>query len=187
MQRKLILILSSLLILFSFDGFSQTTPAQSVHPKMDKYYPRPQKTQVLDNNADTSSVIPAPARPVTQTSPAPVMTTSPPSNNTVVNQAPAVTPTTPATVEPQIQTGPAVTSTPVTVAPSNTTVTNSNTVTAPAAVTVNKHVQPKQVSQTSSYVDPSSLFTTRLGSSAPQYDTWQKNNDGAGSVSSQSK
>lgn len=187
MQRKLILILSSLLILFSFGGFGQTAPAESVHPKMDKYYPRPQKTQVLDNNVDTSSEIPAPARAVTQSPSAPVMTTSPPGNNTAVSPAPVVNPTTPTPVEPKIDAGPAVTSTPVTVAPSNTTVTNSNTVSSPATVTVNKPVQPKQTSQTSSYVDPASLFTTRLGSSAPQYNTWQKNNDGAGSVSSQSK
>ena len=187
MKRKVILILSSLFVMISFQSFSQTTTTESAHPKMDKYYPRPQKTQVLDNNADTSSVIPAPARPIAQTSPAPVMTTAPASNNTVVNPATAVTPTAPpAPVEPQIQAGPAVTSTPVTVEPSNTTVSNSNTVTTPSAVTVNKPVQ-KIVPQTAPYVDPASLFTTRLGSSAPQYNTWEKNNDGTGSVTTQSK
>lgn len=188
MQRKVILMISSSLLVFSLQGFSQTTtPAKSLHPKMDKYYPQAQKTQVLNNNADTSAVIPAPIRPVTQASPAPSMTVAPVSQNTVVNPAPAVKPNMPAPAEAETPPAPAVTSTPVNVEPSNTTVTNSNTVTTPAAVTVNKPVQTVPETQVSNYVDPASLFTTRLGSSSPQYDTWKKNDNGAGSVTTQSK
>ncbi|HSN08217.1 MAG TPA: hypothetical protein VLS85_04220 [Hanamia sp.] len=189
MQRKVIWMMSSLLVVFSLQSFSQTTtPSKSLHPKMDKYYPRPQNTQVLNNNADTSAVIPAPVRPVTQASPAPSMTVAPASSqSTVVNPAPAVKPNMPAPAEAETPPAPAVTSTPVNVEPLNTTVTNSNTVTTPAAVTVNKPAQTVPATPASNYVDPASLFTTRLGSSSPQYDTWKKNDNGAGSVTTQSK
>ncbi len=179
---KIIKLPVLLLLLFSSNGFAQTTP--SLHPKMDKYYPQAQKTQVLDNNADTSALIPAPARPVTQASPAPSVTTAPVSQNSVVNSAPAVKPNIPAPAESE--TPPAVTSTPVTIAPSNTMVNNSTTVKTPAAVTLNKPVQ-QVVPQSTTPFDPASLFTTRLGSSSPQYDTWQKNDNGAGSVTTHSK
>ena len=188
MQHNLILIGSMMLVFFSLSAFGQTTaPTKSAHPLMDKYYPRPQKTQVLDNNADTTSAFPTPTRPVTQTSPTPVLTTAPTSNNTVVNPAPALTPSTPAPVEPEIQAGPTVTSTPVSVESANTTISNSNTVTTPAAITVNKPVQQPMATKAAPETDPSSLFTTRLGSSAPEYNTWEKNNDGEGSVTTSPK
>ena len=188
MQRKVIWIISSLLVVFSLKGLSQTTnPPKSLHPKMDKYYPRPQNTQVLNNNADTSAVVPSPATPVRQSSPVPSVTTAPVSQNTVINHAPEVKPDLPAPAESETPPTQPVTATPVNLTPSNTTVNNSSTVTKPAAVAVNKPVQPVTAPQTSNYVDPASLFTTRLGSSAPQYDTWKKNDNGAGSVTTQSK
>ncbi len=184
MQHKLVFIFCSVLALVSMQAVSQTIDTlKSVHPKMDKYYPQPPKIRVI-YATDSNSV--TPTRPVTQVQPAPVMTTAPASQNTVVNSAPEVTPTPPA--ETEIPPSPAVTSTPVTVEPSNTTVDNSNTVTKPAAVTINKPpIQAAPTAPTSNYVDPSSLFTTRLGSSSPQYDTWKKNDDGAGSVTTHSK
>ncbi len=185
MQNKLILIISSVLFFISMQASSQVVDTvKSVHPKMDKYYPQPVKTRIIyaaDSNQTT------PAKPVTQVQPAPSMTNAPVSQSTVVNPAPAVKANTPPAIEGETPPAPAVTSTQVNVEPSNTTVTNSNTVTTPAAITVNKPVQPKPAAQGSPYVDPASLFTTRLGSSSPQYDTWEKNNNGAGSVTSQSK
>lgn len=181
MQHKLILLTGVLMIAFSIQSFGQDSATNSAHPKMDKYYPRPQNTQILNNNAETTT----PAKPFTPTSPAPVMTTAPASDNTVVSPAPTVTPTITQPAEPQIQTGPAVTSTPVSVEPTNTNVNSSNSVTAPTAVTVTAPA-PKIVSQPKAPPEPP-YMDTRLGSSSPQYDTWKKNNNGAGSVTTQSK
>ncbi len=182
MHRTLRLIFVSVFALFSIEATSQIIDTvKSAHPKMDKYYPQPLKTHII-YAADSNSA--NPTSPVTRVQSAPSMTKAPVTQNTVVSPAPQVKQTLPAPVVPP---APAVTSTPVSVEPSNTTVTNSNTVTTPAAVTVNKPVQPRPVPQSSTYVDPESLFTTRLGSSAPQYDTWKKNDDGAGSVTTQSK
>ena|SRR5690242_8115219 len=186
MQRKLIFLFFTLLALISIRASSQVTidTVKSVHPKMDKYYPQPLKTRVIyaaDSNTKSTP------KPITQVQPAPTMTTAPATQNTVVNPAPQVQQTLPAPSEPETTPAPAVTSTPVAVEPSNTTVNNTTTVTNPAAVTVNKPVQPKPVATTSHYVDPASLFTTRLGSSSPQYDTWEKNNNGAGAVTTHSK
>lgn len=183
MQHKLICLTGALLIFFSIPGFGQDSASQSAHPKMDKYYPRPQKTQILDNNSETYT----PAKPITPASPAPVMTAPPAPNNTVVNPAPVVTPTTPAPVpvEPQIETGPAVTSTPVTVEPTNTAVNSPDSVSGPVTVTATVP-PPKTIPKPSAPPAPP-YIDTRLGSSAPQYDTWEKNNNGAGSVTTQSK
>ncbi|HEU5053156.1 MAG TPA: hypothetical protein VFT78_08585 [Hanamia sp.] len=186
MQNKLILIIGVVLIFFSMQASSQITidTVKSVHPKMDKYYPQPLKTRVIyaaDSNTKSTP------KPITQVQPAPTMTTTPTTQNTVVNPAPQVQQTLPSPSEPETTPAPAVTSTPVAVEPSNTTVNNTTTVTTPAAVTVNKPVQPKPAPAVSHYVDPASLFTTRLGSSSPQYDTWEKNNNGAGSVTTNSK
>lgn len=184
MQRTLILIFGSVFALISIPATSQNIDTvKSVHPKMDKYYPQPLKTRIV-YAADSNSA--NPTRPVTQVRPAPSLI-APVTQNTVLNPAPQVKQTLPAPVEQETPPAPSVTSTPVTIEPSNTTVTSSNTVTTPAAVTVNKPVQPKPTPQSAKYVDPSSLFTTRLGSSSPQYNTWEKNDDGAGSVSTQSK
>ena len=182
MQQKLILLFGLLMIVFSIKSFGQDSTTKSAHPRMDKYYPRPQQTQVLNNNAEPFT----PAKPITQSSPAPVMATAPVANNTVVNPAaPTVTPTIPTPAEPQIDAGPAVTSTPVTVEPSSTKLNSSTSVSAPAAVTVTAPV-PKVVIIPKG-PPPPPYMDTRLGSSSPQYDTWEKNNNGAGSVTTQSK
>lgn len=178
--------MSSLLVVFSLKGFSQTTnPTKSLHPKMDKYYPQAQKTQILDANADTSSEITT-AKPVTSAGNAPVMTTTPAVTDKVVQPKPTVTPAIPQAPEPEMPTTPAVTSTPVSVDTAAARTASSTTISKPAAVTVNAPVQ-KPAPQPAPGVTPSSLFTTRLGSSSPQYDTWKKNDDGAGSVTTQSK
>lgn len=189
MQRKVIWMIGSLLVVFSLQGFSQTkttTTIPSLHPKMDKYYPQAQKTQTIYNNPDTIKVM-APAKPVTTTNNAPVMTTAPVTTDNVVQPKPTVTPTVPQQApEPEMPTTSAVTNTPVSIDTTNTITTSSNTISKPATVTVNAPVQ-KTAPQPASGVTPSSLFTTRLGSSSPQYDTWKKNDNGAGSVTTHSK
>ena len=181
MKCKLILLVGFLLIVFSMQSFGQDSAFKSSHPKMDKYYPRPQKTQELNNNAESFTS----AKPITPTSQAPVMATAPASNNKVVSPAPTVIANTPPTQEPQIQTAPAITSTTVSVEPPNTNINSSNSVSAPATVIVTTPVQ-KIVPQPKAPPSPP-YMDTRLGSSSPQYDTWEKNNNGAGSVTTQSK
>lgn len=181
MQSNLTILIVLFLISISFQSLGQDSAVKSLHPKMDKYYPRPQKTQVL-NTPDYST----PAKPVTNITPAPVMATAPASNNPVVAAAPSVTPTTPAAKEPQsVPTAPAVTSTPVSVEPTNASVSPSDSLSAPAMVTVTAPAQ-KVVSQPKE-PPPPPYMDTRLGSSSPQYNTWEKNNNGAGSVTTQSK
>jgi hypothetical protein len=62
-------------------------------------------------------------------------------------------------------------------------VNDTTIINQPATVTQTIPVQkaiPQQV--------PSEIYRdTRLGSSTPQYDTWKKNNNGAGSVTTHSK
>ncbi len=189
MQRKVIWMISSSLVVFSLQGFSQTTTTiPSSHPKMDKYYPQAQKTQTIYDNPDTIKVM-APAKPVTTTNNAPVMTTAPVTTDNVVQPKSNVTPTIPQQApEPVMPTTSAITNTSVSVDTAATRTVSSNTISKPATVKINKPpVQVAPAAPTSNYVDPSSLFTTRLGSSSPQYDTWKKNDDGAGSVTTQSK
>jgi hypothetical protein len=185
MQRKVILMISSSLLVFSLQGFSQTTtPAKSLHPKMDKYYPQAQKTEMI-RNPDTI-VVTAPSKPITTTTNAPVMTTAPVATDNMVQPKPSVTPTIPQAPEPEMPTTSAVTSIPVSVDTANSPTTSSTTISKPSTVTVNAPVQ-KPAPQPAPGVTPSSLFTTRLGSSSPQYDTWKKNSNGAGSVTTNPK
>jgi hypothetical protein len=177
MLRKLFLLMGVLLIIFSIQSFGQDSTIKSLHPKMDKYYPRPQKQVVRE--------FPVPTKPVTQASSAPVMANGPVSNDNLVSPAPKVEPNAPAPVEPQIETAPAMTSTPVTVENSNTNLNPSNTVTTPSAVTVTAPA-PKVVPKPKT-PPPPPYMDTRLGSSSPQYNTWEKNNNGAGSVTTNSK
>ncbi|HVZ95847.1 MAG TPA: hypothetical protein VG847_03155, partial [Chitinophagaceae bacterium] len=56
-------------------------------------------------------------------------------------------------------------------------------VTKPTVIT---NTTPVQQTQQKSY-DPNSLYDTRLGSSSPQYDTYEKNSYGAGTVTTSPK
>jgi len=66
--------------------------------------------------------------------------------------------------------------------PSITTTTSINKTTT---VTVQAPAQKIQVQPTQP--PPSPYMDTRLGSSTKQYDTWEKNNNGAGSVTTSPK
>ena len=139
MRNKFFNLAVILLLLFSLQGFSQTTE-KSKHPLLDKYYPQ------LQNN-DTNKAVTTQIKPAPETKTTPVVTS--------------------ATV-PALTTSPAM----------NTT----TSINKPTTVTV----QPPPVQKVPA--QPGSLYReTRLGSSTPQYDTWEKNNNGAGSVTTSPK
>lgn len=151
MQNKIIKLLLTFVVLFSLQGFSQTTK-KSNHPLLDKYYPQKQGT-------DTNKTIITQVNPLPETKPAPI-----------VNTAPAVTITPATTTVHAVTTAPAV--------------TIIHTVNKPVTVTTPVPVQNKVQTQSA----PAPLYMdTRLGSSSKLYDTWEKNNNGAGSVTTSPK
>ncbi|MEO8821451.1 MAG: hypothetical protein ABI267_05380 [Ginsengibacter sp.] len=168
MQVRIIKLIISFFILFPLSGFSQET--ESDHPKMDKYYPRPAEEKPIANPVTTAQ---------------PVMTNTPLVNNNNTVQPNTVQVPKPAErpAQPPMPIGSAVTSTPVTAETPKLGVNNTTTIDQPAAVTQTTPVQ-KAVPQP----PPAVIYNdNRLGSSSPQYDTWKKNNDGAGSVTTQTK
>jgi cytoskeletal protein RodZ len=164
MQNKIITLLISFVVLFSLQGFSQT-PEKSNHPLLDKYYPQKQ-------NTDTNKTVTTATKPVPETNAAPPVATTPVVTPAVITTtAPAVITTTTVSTSPA-----AVTATPaVATAPA---VNKPDTVTTRLPVQAKVQTQPAPTPQ---------LFDTRLGSSSPLYDTWKKNNNGAGSVTTSPK
>ena len=133
------------------------TVQKSEHPLLDKYYPRKQ-------NTDTNKTITTQIKPVPETKPA-----SPITNKSVDNK-PTITARVPVEEPaPETKTSPAVT---------DTLAVNKPTITSLAPV--QKKVQPQPLPATP-YID------TRLGSSSKLYDTYEKNNNGAGSVTTSPK
>lgn len=177
-MQKLVLLFGIIFTVVSSQTFGQDSTIKSVHPKMDKYYPRPQEAPKLNNEAAT------PASPALPSQRTPTIINQP-SNNTVVSPSPSIVPNEQATEMPAIEAGPAVTNTPVTVQPSDTKLNASNSVTAPPSVTVTVPA-PKVISKPKAPPEPP-YMDTRLGSSSPQYNTWEKNNNGAGSVTTNPK
>jgi hypothetical protein len=162
MRSKFINLLVILILLLSLQGFSQTTE-KSKHPLLDKYYPRIE-------NTDTSKAVSTQIKPMpTTTAPAVTTTIIPTVTTTPV---PAVTFTT----EPgeTTTTVPAMTTTPA--------MTSTTSINKPTTVTVQAPVQKVQTQPS-----PPPYMDTRLGSSTKQYDTWEKNNNGAGSVTTSPK
>ncbi len=188
MHLRKIRLLFTFVVLFSLRGFSQTD--QSDHPLLDKYYPQPKKDTskaiVKENQPPSPKPDVFPAAPVAKQSP----TILPPVTKTVIAE--------------EINTQ-AVTNTPT--QPSITSTKNTNT--APlATVTSLEKPQPVIKSDTATVVKPSPIVTvkapvkevlqprspapppymdTRLGSSTKQYDTYEKNSNGAGSVTTSPK
>lgn len=166
MQNKTLRLLVTFVVLFSLGGFSQTTE-NSTHPLLDKYYP--QKKSVDTNKTVTTQINPVPVtNPMPVTKPVPVTKPAPEANlvsetKPEIKQEPE---TKPVSVTKPV---PAVTDTTAINKPINT----------PVAVPVPKKVQTRPA--TAPYNE------NRLGSSTPQYDTWEKNNNGAGSVTTSPK
>ena len=179
MQHKIIKLTLTFVLLCSLQGFSQTTE-KSEHPLLDKYYPR---------NTDTPKAATTQINPEPETKPAPTITNTvvpatptAPAITTTVAPAVPTAPVMPATAEPaEVPTGISSVTTPtVTAQPAMTT----------ATTTINKPtmVAPKIPTQKiSSQPPPPPYRDTRLGSSTKQYDTWEKNSNGAGSVTTSPK
>lgn len=153
----MITLLSIFIVLFSLHGFSQATE-KSDHPLLDKYYPR---AQVIDTNKTVGTQISSSTKtkPISATS----VNTSP--KTLIVTTTPADTTTR------SVETIPSMTT--------QSTVTTTTTVNTPA--TVARDVPVQKAPPVLPYRD------TRLGSSTPQYDTWQKNANGAGTVTTTPK
>ena len=160
-------ICSSIFLTFSSKLFCQTTDPSS-HPLLDKYYPQPKRPEIDTSTRAVNNPI------VTQ------QTGIKNSNNLVNKPASKFTPI----INPDDTTAAPTTTTThsITGSPSVTTTSSSTTVTTkPAVILNNAPGQPPK-----SY-DPNSLYDTRLGSSAPQYDTYEKNRNGEGSVTTSPK
>jgi hypothetical protein len=159
-----------LLVFFSLQGFSQSTNTfpedKSDHPLLDKYYPQPKEKapgKVTPPPAVPSAVNPlpttqAPAKPVVIAAPAPV-------------------------ANPEVETAPASKAEALPVqgsAPTMSSATIPVTANTPAAT-------PKAVAPVADKVPTPPFNPNRLGSSTKKYDTWEKNNNGAGSVTTSPK
>ncbi|HEY5407496.1 MAG TPA: hypothetical protein VIJ92_10415 [Ginsengibacter sp.] len=162
MHSKMIISFFLFSLLFSLHGFSQATEP-SAHPLLDKYYPR---AQVVDTNKTVGTQITS--SQIKPASAGTTITTSP--KNLIVTTTQADTTTRSAANIPSMTTKPAITSTTAVNTP-NTIVRN-----VPAVPVQQPAAPPSQP-----YRD------TRLGSSTPQYDTWQKNDNGAGAVTTSPK
>lgn len=183
------------IVLFSLGGYSQTKK-ESDHPLLDKYYPRAEK--------DTNATVTATPQPVPQSvqppviKPVPAVTPVPePVVTTKVSDAISTTPLPGPTIIPaatQIQdTLAIVKTTPLNIPPPETTVvaetipssavsdaaTTTKPISTATTLPVQKIVQPRPA--------PGKPYDPRLGSSTPAYDTWKKNNNGAGSVTTSAK
>jgi len=181
MQSRIITLLIIFVVLFSIQGFSQTTE-KSEHPLLDKYYPQKQ-------HDDTNKTIANQIKPVFQTKPPSAVTnvaglkTKPVATTTTIPADTLTTiPDVTTTTVPSVTTTSSLTTTPdvTTIAAPTTTPVVNKPDTVTARIPVQEKVQPLRA-PTHPYID------TRLGSSTPQYDTWEKNSNGAGSVTTSPK
>ena len=153
---------------------SAQTPAKSDHPLLDKYYPD------LNRKKDT---LPKPA-------PMPAVNTPSPTVNATKS---IVTP--PPFVAPKIQNEVVESKSATVKDTSGITPTLRATTSLPATATISEaslpvaNVPPQQKVQAPLISRPEGEMyrPTRLGSSSPQYDTYDKNKKGAGSVTTSPK
>ena len=188
MHLRKIRLFFTFVVLFSLRGFSQTD--QSGHPLLDKYYPQPKKDTskaiVKENQPPAPKPEVFPTAPIAKKSP-PV---SPPVTKPIVAEkinTPAVTNTptpTAITSTQNVNTTPLATVTSLeksqTVIKSDTSVVVKPSPIAIVKSPVKENVQPRSPT-------PPLYMDTRLGSSTKQYDTYEKNNNGAGSVTTSPK
>jgi hypothetical protein len=190
MSIKILQLLVIFVVLFSLQGFSQTTDS-SKSPLLDKYYPQAKEAPVVQTPvakpvietkqapAPKPAVIATPiasapkpvAVPVPQPVPAPVTaidTTAIASSVNTEIATPQTTIVAPPPAQPQIKPELAVSDSVAVVKP----------VVSSAKLPVPK-IQPSQTTKPYS--------RNRLGSSSPLYDTYEKNNYGAGSVTTGAK
>ncbi|MEO6638018.1 MAG: hypothetical protein ABIN25_07060 [Ginsengibacter sp.] len=187
------------LAFFSLQAYSQDTK-ESSHPLLDKYYPRaekdtsanvtaaPQPTPQFVQPPVAAPIVTPPPPPPPQPAPVATTTVSAPINNatlpvekiatgTILRDTLTINKTIPETVpQPETQ---IVAETIPSLNTTNVPVTNQPVVTG-VLVPAQKVIQPRPASTTP-------MMDTRLGSSTPAYDTWKKNNNGAGSVTTSVK
>jgi hypothetical protein len=195
MHHKIFRLTIMLMVFFSMQGFSQRTdtPAddKSDHPLLDKYYPQPKdKTpdKVTPPPATPSAVkqlqvtqVPAKPAPVLK----PVVVVRPePVETKVVEIAPA--PAIKADGLPVQGSAPSMSSATVPV------IANTPTVIPPVADRVATVVAPVPAPKPVAHplvdkVPAPPVNRNRLGSSTKKYDTWEKNSNGAGSVTTNPK
>ena len=199
MRNKCVKLLVAFILLFCFNGFTQNTE-KSLHPLLDKYYPR---AETDTNKAVTNQIQPLPPKPAPAVTSVPVVTTAPAMTATpppvLTTTVTNVTPPASVTTAPATSTAlPAVTGTPTLTPPDTTTTAVTGVTTEPTATpavttttsvnrTTTVTVQTPPVQKMPSQPPPPPYMDTRLGSSTKQYDTWEKNNNGAGSVTTSPK
>ena len=185
-----------ILVFFSLQGFGQTdtTKKKSLSPLLDKYYTRPKEDTVAKKPVIKSSGV----QQRTVQTPAPVKQQPIEEKRlafpTPVRPAVAVTPAAPKvestpvdSVVPVIAATPVVVETPVIIPLSTETIVAETKVAAPISDTT-KIVRP--VITSTAVIPPKApvgkaeagFKRPRLGSSSPLYNTYEKNNNGAGSV-----
>lgn len=186
-----------LLLIFAFlsiQGFGQadTTKKTSDHPLLDKYYPRPKEDTIAGKPVIKSSGVqqrtvktptpvkqvsieekrltfPTPVRPAIATA-APVVKQD--SAATAVTEAPVIiAPVAEPVVAAPLSKGTIIADTKISVPVSDTSKISRPVITSTAALPP-KTTVPK----------PEGFKRPRLGSSSPLYNTYEKNNNGAGSV-----
>jgi hypothetical protein len=199
MHHKIFRLTIMLMVFFSMQGFSQRTdtPAddKSDHPLLDKYYPQPKdKTpdKVTPPPATPSAVKqlqvtqvpakPAPVlKPVVVVRPEPVETKVVEIAPTLATKAEAL-PVQGSAPSMSSATVPALANTPTVISPIISPVADS-VVTVVAPVPAPKPVTHPLVDK----VPSPPVNRNRLGSSTKKYDTWEKNSNGAGSVTTNPK
>jgi hypothetical protein len=182
MQHKKIILFVTLIVLFSLSGFSQAS-STSEHPLLDKYYPQKKadtnKTVVNEIKPAVIKPEPVAAPPAVKTAPV-VVTPSPvkavPETAPVVKTAPV--PETVPAIEPPVVT-PSPVSAPVSPISTTTAVATTPVINKPAIdttrIAATQKIQPRPAPE-----EP--YNPSRLGSSSRLYDTYKKNSNGAGSV-----
>ncbi len=181
MQHKIIKLIFVFVALFSLQIHAQTDEP-SKHPKMDKYYP-PAPTLTYPNNPQTTqapAIQPA-TGPVVETKPTPVVPEAKPAPVITSTVAPEVI-SKPSSVTTSTVAPPVISQPVVTAAAPDTTTKETPVVTVEKPLVAPPQPKPLVSKQTGDLYNPN-----RLGSSTKEYDTWEKNNDGAGSVTTHSK
>ena len=188
-----------LCLLFSMHGFAQvdstkqtdTTKQKSLSPLLDKYYNRPKEDTVVKKPVIKSTGVqqrtvktpapvkhevidekrlsfPTPTRPAFATSPS-----APDSVVTAVAETPVKsTVITERAITPPISTNTIIADTKISMPISDTSRINRSAIATTTAIPPKKPASKPE----------GSLLRTRLGSSSPLYNTYEKNKNGAGSV-----
>lgn len=178
MHYKIKSLFFILLVIFSVPAISQSADS-SLHPKLDKYYKQP-----VTPPTPAPAAVPAPvaqAKPIQETKPV------------TVASAPVVQPQVPEPVIPKVVEKPVVENQPTGIStkplidnPSSNTLSDSNNLNKPVTAVI---VQPETKKPKAQPVaKPTSVYMdTRLGSSSPLYNTYETNNNGAGSITNMPK